>query len=55
MSGLYYEEFKAGQQFKHEVRRESDNLLFCALTHNLQPLHLMPSFREPTANSSASW
>ena len=34
MTGLYYEQFEIGMEFKHSLTRtvtESDNLLFCAL------------------------
>jgi acyl dehydratase len=47
MAGLYYEEFEVGMEFKHELTRtvtEMDNVLFCALTHNPQPLHLDEEF-----------
>ena len=47
MTGLYYEQFEIGMEFKHSLTRtvtESDNLLFCALTHNPQPLHLDEEF-----------
>ena len=43
MSGLYLEEFEEGMEFKHALTRtvtEMDNIMFCALTHNPQPLHL---------------
>mgnify|MGYP003341760735 CR=1 FL=1 len=43
MAGLWYEEFKVGMEFKHPLTRtitEMDNVMFCALTHNPQPLHL---------------
>ncbi|MEH6401935.1 MAG: MaoC family dehydratase [Sneathiella sp.] len=43
MSGLYYEEFEVGMEFKHALTRtitEMDNVMFCAMTHNPQPLHL---------------
>jgi acyl dehydratase len=43
MAGLYYEEFEVGRVFEHAVRRtvtETDNLLFCALTHNPAAIHL---------------
>ena len=43
MAGLYYEQFKVGMEFKHPLTRtitEMDNVLFCALTHNPQQLHL---------------
>jgi acyl dehydratase len=47
MAGLYYEEFEVGMEFKHELTRtvtEADNVLFCAMTHNPQPLHLNEEF-----------
>lgn len=43
MQGLYFEEFEAGQVFRHPIRRtvtEMDNMLFSALTYNPQPLHI---------------
>ncbi len=51
MSGLFYEEFSVGQVFRHAITRtvtETDNLLFSALTHNLQPLHLDVEFAKNT-------
>ena len=51
MSGLYYEEFKAGMEFKHSLTRtitEMDNVMFCAMTHNPQPLHLDEEFSKGT-------
>tara|TARA_B100000941_G_scaffold281357_1_gene248699 strand:- start:219 stop:671 length:453 start_codon:yes stop_codon:yes gene_type:complete len=51
MTGLYYEQFEIGMEFKHSLTRtvtESDNLLFCALTHNPQPLHLDEEFCKET-------
>ena len=51
MSGLYFEEFEPGQVFKHAIARtitETDNLIFCALTHNAQPLHLDAEFAKGT-------
>jgi acyl dehydratase len=51
MSGLYFEEFEVGQEFKHALTRtvtEMDNVLFCALTHNPQPLHLDEEFAKET-------
>ena len=51
MTGLYYEQFEVGMEFKHSLTRtvtESDNLLFCALTHNPQPLHLDEEFCKET-------
>lgn len=43
MAGLYFEEFRVGQIFRHAIRRtvtEADNVFFSALTHNPAPLHL---------------
>jgi acyl dehydratase len=43
MSGRYFEQFNVGDHLVHDIRRtvtETDNLLFSALTHNPQPLHL---------------
>ena len=51
MTGLYYEQFEIGMEFNHSLTRtvtESDNLLFCALTHNPQPLHLDEEFSKET-------
>ena len=51
MTGLFYEQFEIGMEFKHSLTRtvtESDNLLFCALTHNPQPLHLDEEFSKET-------
>ena len=47
MAGLSYEEFSVGQVFEHPWTRtvtETDNLLFSALTMNVQPLHLDAAF-----------
>ena len=47
MSGLYYEEFNVGMEFNHPLTRtvtEMDNIMFCAMTHNPQPLHLDAEF-----------
>jgi len=51
MAGLYYEEFEIGQTFEHALTRtvtETDNVLFTALTHNSQPLHLDAEFAKDT-------
>jgi acyl dehydratase len=43
MAGKYFDQFEIGEQIVHPLRRtvtETDNLLFSALTHNPQPLHL---------------
>tara|TARA_B100001057_G_scaffold97217_1_gene93905 strand:+ start:14561 stop:15067 length:507 start_codon:yes stop_codon:yes gene_type:complete len=47
VSGKYFEEFEIGAVYKHQLARtitETDNLLFTALTHNPQPLHLDAEF-----------
>ena len=52
MKGLWFEEFEIGMKFEHALTRtvtEMDNVLFTALTHNPQPLHLDAHFAE--ANS----
>jgi acyl dehydratase len=51
MSGLYYEEFEVGMEFNHALTRtvtEMDNIMFCAMTHNPQPLHLDEEFSKQT-------
>src|SRR5260370_2234850 len=51
MSGLFYDEFEVGRVFIHPITRtvtETDNLLFTALTHNPQPLHLDAEFAKNT-------
>ena len=43
MRGLYYEEFEPGKLIEHTIRRtvtEMDNVMFSAMTHNPQPLHI---------------
>lgn len=43
MAGVYFDELKVGQVFKHAIRRtitESDNVWFSAITHNPALLHL---------------
>jgi acyl dehydratase len=43
VAGLYFEEFRVGQVFRHAMRRtltEADNVFFSALTHNPAALHL---------------
>lgn len=43
MSGKYFDDLEIGQTFRHETTRtvtETDNILFTALTHNTQPLHI---------------
>ena len=43
MAGIYFDEVEIGAVLRHDITRtvtETDNLLFTALTHNPQPLHL---------------
>ena len=43
MAGIYFDAMFVGQVFKHALRRtvtESDNVMFCAMTHNPAQLHL---------------
>jgi len=60
MSGLFFEDCEPGLRIAHAVTRtatETDNLLFTALTHNVQPLHLdaevaaASEFGRPLVNS----
>jgi acyl dehydratase len=51
MSGKYYDDLEVGQRFRHGQGRtltEADNVLFCALTMNSQPLHLNADFAAQT-------
>ena len=51
MSGKYYEDLEIGERIQHSLGRtvsEMDNLLFCALTMNTQPLHLNEDFASKT-------
>lgn len=51
MSGKYFEELEVGTVFEHLPHRtitETDNLLFCAMTHNPQPLHIDKEFASQT-------
>jgi acyl dehydratase len=43
VAGVYFDDLKVGQTFKHEIRRtitEADNVWFSAITHNPAYLHL---------------
>lgn len=51
MSGKYYDDLELGQKFRHPLGRtitEADNVLFCALTMNTQPLHINEDFAAQT-------
>ena len=47
MAGKFFDQITIGEIITHQVTRtvtETDNLLFTALTHNTQPLHLDAEF-----------
>ncbi len=47
MPGKYFEDLEPGQRIRHALGRtvtEVDNILFCALTMNTQPLHINADF-----------
>ncbi|MBE7514838.1 MAG: MaoC family dehydratase [Anaerolineales bacterium] len=51
MPGKYYDEFSVGMRVRHTNGRtitEMDNILFCALTMNTQPLHINEHFAAET-------
>jgi itaconyl-CoA hydratase len=51
MPGKYYEDLEVGQTIRHSQGRtvtEMDNVLFCALTMNTQPLHINEHFAAST-------
>jgi itaconyl-CoA hydratase len=51
MTGKYFEELEVGQTMLHSRTRtvtDADNLLFCGLTLNTQPLHLDAEFAKQT-------
>lgn len=51
MAGLYYEDFEIEMEFNHALTRtvtEMDNIMYCGLTHNPQPLHLDEEFAKTT-------
>jgi acyl dehydratase len=51
VAGLYFEQFETGRVFKHELTRsvtEADNMLFCNMTLNPQPLHIDFEFAKNT-------
>jgi itaconyl-CoA hydratase len=51
MPGLYYDDLEVGQRIRHSRGRtvtEMDNVLFCGLTMNTQPLHLNEDFAAHT-------
>jgi acyl dehydratase len=51
MTGLYLEDLTEGRRFAHTLTRtitESDNMLFCGMTMNPQPLHVDQHFAAGT-------
>jgi acyl dehydratase len=51
MPGKYFEDLEVGQRIRHASGRtvtETDNVLFCALTMNTQPLHLNEDYASRT-------
>ena len=51
MPGKYYDDLDVGMVIKHELGRtltETDNVLFCSLTMNTQPLHINEDFARTT-------
>lgn len=51
MPGIYYDEAEIGKEITHSLSRtvtEADNVLFCCLTHNPQPLHLDAEYASKT-------
>lgn len=51
MPGKYYDDLIVGEKIRHAQGRtvtEMDNILFCALTMNTQPLHLNEDFASRT-------
>lgn len=51
MPGKYFEDLEVGQHIQHKLGRtitEMDNVLFCALTMNTQPLHLNADYAANT-------
>ncbi|WP_428641668.1 MaoC family dehydratase [Roseibium sp.] len=51
MAGLWFEDFKEGMVIDHAITRtitEADNMTFCAMTYNTQPLHIDRHFAAKT-------
>ena len=51
VAGLFFEDAEVGAVIRHQVTRtvtEADNVLFCAITHNPQPLHLDEEYAKGT-------
>lgn len=51
MAGKYFDELEVGMRIQHKLGRtitEMDNVLFCSLTLNTQPLHINEDFARKT-------
>ena len=51
MAGRYFDEWQVGDKLTHQPGRtvtETDNLMFSAMTHNMQPLHLDAEYARAT-------
>ncbi len=51
LPGKHFDDLEVGMKIKHTVGRtitEADNVLFCAITMNTQPLHLNEDFASKT-------
>lgn len=51
MAGKYYDDLEPGAIIQHDTARtvtEADNVLFCALTINTQPLHINADYAAKT-------
>jgi acyl dehydratase len=51
MTGRYYDELNVGDVIQHNLARtltETDNILFCSLTLNTQPLHINADYAART-------
>lgn len=51
MAGRYFDEWAVGDRISHQPSRtvtETDNLMFSAMTHNMQPLHLDAEYAKAT-------
>jgi len=51
MPGRYFDEWAVGERITHQPSRtvtETDNLMFSAMTHNMQPLHLDAEYARGT-------
>ena len=52
MTGLFFEDFQVGHHYEHKGEHtitEAENLAFCAMTENKQPLHVDKDFAQQSA------